>query len=172
MKFVKAFLLLAASVTLTARLYAQDEQTTEDVTEQLQQDIVNEATSNLPSFGMGLEFGTVTINGTNYNTIHLQPDLKIGKFGIGLDVNFEFDADGRFRSEDWTGWQNILSKIMYLRWGQKFDKPVYVKIGNIDDFTIGHGLIMYRYSNMLNYPGTKTLGLAFDWTWACSGWRR
>lgn len=161
MKFAKAFILLIAGVMFSAKLYAQEE-TTDAAAEQLGQEALTEAASNLPSFGMGLEFGTVTINGTNYNTIHLQPDLKIGKFGIGLDVNFEFDANGRFRSEDWTGWQNILSKIMYLRWGQKFDKPVYVKIGNIDDFTIGHGLIMYRYSNMLNYPGTKTLGLAFD----------
>lgn len=115
-----------------------------------------------PKFGFGIEFGNVTINGTNYNQIRMQPDLALGKFGIGLDLNIEFDANGKIRAEEWTSWQAILAKITYIRFGKKFEKPVYVKLGGINDFTLGHGQIMYQYNNMLNYPNVKKLGLAFD----------
>lgn len=115
-----------------------------------------------PEFGFGIQFGNVTINGTNYNQIRMQPDLDLGKFGIGLDLNLEFDANGQIRTEEWTSWQAILAKITYIRYGKKFEKPVYVKLGGIDDFTLGHGQIVYQYNNMLNYPNVKKLGLAFD----------
>lgn len=117
------------------------------------------------SFGMGLQFGSQTINGTNYNSIRLQPDFGIGPFGIGLDINFEFNGEGEFRMEEWNTWQAVMSKLLYLRWGKKKDfklSPVYVKIGSIDDFSLGHGLVLYKYSNMLNYPALKKLGFAFD----------
>jgi hypothetical protein len=120
-----------------------------------------------PAFTTGLQFGSMMINGTNYNSIRLQPDFSIGKFGVGLDLNFEFDATGNFRTQEWSTWQSILSKILYIRWGQKAalnpaTDPVFVKIGSIADFTLGHGLAVYRYSNMLNYPDIKKMGLAFD----------
>ncbi|OHD62341.1 MAG: hypothetical protein A2014_10955 [Spirochaetes bacterium GWF1_49_6] len=124
------------------------------------------STDGAAAFGAGLQFGSMMINGTNYNSIRLQPDFSIGKFGVGLDLNFEFDANGNFRTQEWSTWQSILSKILFLRWSKKEAlspaDPVYVKIGSINDFTLGHGLAVYRYSNMLNYPDIKKMGLAFD----------
>ena len=115
----------------------------------------------IPHFGFGLEFGAETIDTNNYNTIRFQPDFSIGKFGIGLDINFEFDANGNFRISEWNTWQAVISKILYIRYGQK-GEPVYAKIGGINDFTLGNGFIVNRYSNMLNYPDIKKLGIAFD----------
>ena len=110
---------------------------------------------------MGVQFGAVLINGVNYNTSWFQPDFGIGKFGIGLDVNFEFDANGNFRFSEWNSWQAVLSKILYVRYGFK-GEPFYVKIGSMGDFTFGHGFILNYYSNMLNYPAYKKLGIALD----------
>ncbi len=114
-----------------------------------------------PKFGMGLQFGTMTVNGVNWNSIRFQPDFGIGKFGIGLDLNFEFDADGNFRASEWNTWQAVLSKILYVRWGLK-GEPVFVKVGGVNDFTFGNGFLVNLYSNMLNYPSVKKLGIAFD----------
>ena len=130
----------------------------------------NTAPKSKTDFGFGIEFGNVTINGVNYNQIRLQPDLNFGKFGVGLDLNIEFDAQGNIRAEEWNSWQAILSKITYLRYGRKHEKPVYVKIGGIKDFTLGHGLIVYQYNNMLNYPSVKKMGLAFDMDLGVFGW--
>lgn len=153
------FLALAVLLLGSATGFAQD---AEDLADEAMPSAEDVAKAIGPQLGFGMEFGNVTINGTNYNTVRLQPDLALGQFGIGLDLNFEFDADGKLRVESWQGWQNILAKIMYIRWGTKGSKPVYVKAGSIDDFTLGHGTIMYKYSNMLNYPAERNLGLALD----------
>ena len=113
-------------------------------------------------FGFGFSFGTVVINGVTYFQVKGQPDLSFGKFGVGLDINFEFDGKWNLRTSEWNSWQAILSKIKYLRWGTKGDKPVYFKIGQIDDATLGHGFIMYGYNNNMNFPNVKKFGIAFD----------
>ncbi len=113
-------------------------------------------------FDFGLEFGNVTIDGVNYQFFKLKPELNLGKFGVGLDVNFEFNSDWQLRMEEWNTWQAVLAKIKYIRFGKKSEAPVFVKIGGINDFTLGHGQIMYKYDNTLNYPAVRKLGLAFD----------
>ena len=124
----------------------------------------------VPDFGMGLMFGSMTINGSNYNAIRLQPEFALGEFGVGLDLNLEFDAQWKVRTTEWSSWQAILSKILYLRWGTKGEpKPVYVKIGSIDDFTLGHGTIMNLFSNMLDYPNLKKVGIALDLDFGIAG---
>ncbi|NPV37964.1 hypothetical protein BREVNS_1992 [Brevinematales bacterium NS] len=109
----------------------------------------------------GFQVGNITIDGTNYLSLRLQPDLSIGKFGIGLDLNLEFDPQWNFRTSEWNTWQAVLSKILYVRYGVKGD-PFYIKVGNIDDFTLGNGWIMRRFSNMRDFPSIKKLGLALD----------
>lgn len=126
------------------------------------QDQPQQSSGDSPDFGFGLSFGTVIINGVTYFQIKGAPDFSIGKFGVGLDINLEFDGSWNLRTTEWNSWQAILSKIKYLRWGTKGEKPVYFKIGQIEDGTIGNGFIMYRYANNLNYPNIKKFGIAFD----------
>lgn len=126
------------------------------------------ADNTVPRFGMGLQYGAISLDGTNYNSIRLQPVFFIGKFGIGLDVNFEFDANGNFRTSEWNTWQAIVSKVLFVQYGFKKD-PVYIKVGSNDDFTLGYGFVMKRYSNMLDYPAVKKLGIAFDLDFGVAG---
>ena len=55
---------------------------------------------------------------------------------------------------------SILRKIYYVRYGRPND-AVYVKIGALDNVTLGYGLIMDTYRNTLHYPGIKKTGLQF-----------
>lgn len=120
------------------------------------------SSSEEPKFGFGFSFGTVVINGITYFQIKGQPDFSFGKLGVGLDINLEFDGNWNLRTSEWNSWQAILSKIRYLRWGFKGEKPIYFKIGQIEDATIGHGFIMQNYANNLNYPSVKKFGISFD----------
>ncbi|MCX7882856.1 MAG: hypothetical protein N2314_06520 [Brevinematales bacterium] len=119
-------------------------------------------------FTFGFQVGNITLDGTNYLSLRLQPDLSIGKFGIGLDLNLEFDPQWNFRTSEWNTWQAVLSKILYIRYGVKGD-PFYIKVGNIDDFTLGNGWIMRRFSNMRDFPAIKKLGLALDTDFKITG---
>lgn len=101
-------------------------------------------------YGGGLTF----IDGSAYARVQLQPDIPLGKFGLGLDLVFLFNpyAEGdepRFLAEDGAAWDDAstwLRLIRYIRYAQPYD-PFYFRLGEFDYLTIGHGSIMSGYSN-------------------------
>ncbi len=134
-----------------------------------------------PTFGLGLGIGVQTFNeptgSVTYQSLSLSPDLAFGKFGVGLAVTLNYRFGGpsssfEIRLADWwpqspdpVTFQTVASiylpKIAYLRWGQKGD-PLFVKLGSIDDATLGNGFIVGNYANTLFLPGDRHFGLNFD----------
>ena len=130
-------------------------------------------------FSIGIGTATFTEEGdltqTTYQKLSLSPDIAYGKLGIGLDITFHYTFTGPppsgdefyVRQEDWvpTGDDSILDvylpKFRYIRWGHKGD-PLYIKLGSIDDATLGNGFIMGNYSNTLFLPEKRIFGLTFD----------
>jgi len=105
--------------------------------------------------------GITWIDNQAYYQISFQPDISIGKFGIGLGLNLLYNVNtGKIRSEDWDSGYDYARIIRYLRYGYKGD-PFYARVGAIDGHTLGHGLIMNYYNNQINYDMRK-LGMAFD----------
>ncbi|MDD4310721.1 MAG: hypothetical protein PHO32_10095 [Candidatus Cloacimonetes bacterium] len=107
--------------------------------------------------GMNGVVGAVTVGDVTYSQIRLQPQIKLGKFGFGLDVDLMIDSEGNVRKEDWDEWQDYVNKLLYISWADRRD-PFYFKIGSIPSYTLGHGLIFNHYSNMLRYPAVKNVG--------------
>ncbi|MCD6117873.1 hypothetical protein J7K93_12725, partial [bacterium] len=105
--------------------------------------------------------GITWIDNQAYYQISFQPDISIGKFGIGLGLNLLYNVNtGKIRSQDWDSGYDYARIIRYLRYGYKGD-PFYARVGAIDGYTLGHGLIMSYYNNQINYDRRK-LGMAFD----------
>jgi len=102
--------------------------------------------------------GATVINGKSYQYFSLRPDIPIWKFGIGLDLSFYFDADGNLREEDWDEAADVLDKIYYVRYGKPGDK-LYVRGGSLSPITLGYGLVMRRYSNAIEWPQVRRIGL-------------
>jgi hypothetical protein len=103
-----------------------------------------------------------------YQNFGVFPEFTYGKWGLGLDLSLELDGDFRLRDLDndgdpdrWTTLHDYLTRVHYLRYGQKGD-PLYGKIGAFDSYTLGHGLIMDRFSNTLFRPQVIQLGLNLD----------
>jgi hypothetical protein len=119
----------------------------------------DEPSSNFDSpFNMGGGLGTISVNDKSYTQIRLMPELTFGKFGVGLDIELLIDNEGNIRDEDWDEWEDYVNKIYYLRYGQRGDN-IYGRFGGFHNYTLGHGLIMNEYSNMLRYPEIKQMGL-------------
>jgi len=131
-----------------------------------QQEGLTRKESTKASFDMYGSFGTVILTDLEtgeqkiYNKLSLQPELTIGKFGFGLNLEFYFDENSNLRKEDWT-WSKTIEKIWYARYGYKYE-PVYVYLGGFRDVTLGHGLIIAHYTNMLRYPDIKKVGFELD----------
>ena len=133
---------------------------------------------------MGMEIGSVTIDGTSYSKVVLAPEVRIGRLKLGLYLpviynedlfnpstwyepggNNEWDFGARYWSSgDTIGGimdvaADIILKVKYLEYGQPLDDPFFVKIGNLHDLTIGHGLIMRNYRNDSDFPSIRRTGV-------------
>ena len=101
-------------------------------------------------YGGGLTF----IGNEAYIQLQLQPDIPLGKIGIGLDLILLYNpyAEGdepQILAEDGEMWDNPstwLRLIRYVRYARPYD-PFYFRFGELDYLTIGHGSIMSGYSN-------------------------
>lgn len=106
--------------------------------------------------GMGLNW----IDGELFYSINFNPEISFANFGVGLDLKLDIDSKGNLRKENFNEFSDYLSIIRYLRYGLKND-PVFIKLGALDYYTLGHGSIMYLYNNSPTYDVRK-IGLVFD----------
>ena len=123
----------------------------------------SEESSQVDVVGTG-SFGAATINGKIYNQISFRPELRYKKIGVGLDINFYIDENGEVYDGNWlvddtkSTFQTIMDKIYYVRWGSRYD-DFYFRVGALESVTLGYGSLVDRYSNAMEYPQIKKLGL-------------
>ncbi len=105
--------------------------------------------------------GMTVIDNQTYFTFNLRPDLSLGKFGLGLNVNLLYNTkNGAIRSVDWDEKYDWARLIRYIRYGRKRD-PFYARVGTLDAARLGHGFIMNYYTNEASFDQRK-IGLEFD----------
>ncbi|MCJ7553131.1 MAG: hypothetical protein MUO34_04530 [Ignavibacteriaceae bacterium] len=104
--------------------------------------------------------GLIWIDGEPHYRISFRPEVSFANFGIGLDLNLDFDSEGKLREENFNEFSDYLSLIRYARYGLK-NEPVYIKLGALDYHTLGHGTIMSQYNNSPSFDSRK-IGLVMD----------
>ena len=109
-------------------------------------------------FNMGLAVGSATINDTIYNQVALRPEFSFGKLGIGLDLVLYIDNEGNVRKDEWDEASDFIDKLLYIRWGQKSD-PFWLKWGSLNNVTLGYGGLLSGYSNMMEFPSVRKVGI-------------
>ena len=128
--------------------------------------VISSAQPSVAMFGYSLSMGSVTVDQEQLYRLSLRPDFPLGRLGIGLDLELFVERNGDLGSRGWEAgsstqtFDSILRKIYYVRYGRPND-AVYVKIGALDNVTLGYGLIMDNYRNTLHYPGIKKTGFQF-----------
>lgn len=100
--------------------------------------------------GLGLTW----IDGKPHYRIAFRPEISFSDLGIGLDLNLDFDSEGKLRKENFNEASDYLSIIRYVRYGVKND-PVFIKIGALDYYTLGHGTIMQHYNNSPTFDNRR-----------------
>jgi hypothetical protein len=139
------------------------------------------------AFKGGIDMGTdslptgVVVDGKagmeSWTRFGFQPDLSFGPFGIGIDLTmrFKFFPDPNDPNKaidiykgDWVpdylgNGKSLLDlylpKLLYVRYGLKGEDPLFVKLGSIDDLSLGNGFIVSNYSNMQFMPDQRIFGL-------------
>lgn len=106
--------------------------------------------------GMGITW----IDGKPHYRIAFRPEISFANFGVGLDLNLDFDSEGKLRKENFNEASDYLSIIRYVRYGLKND-PVFIKVGALDYYTLGHGSIMQHYNNSPTFDNRR-IGFVAD----------
>ena len=109
-------------------------------------------------FNLGLGVGSATIDGNIYNQIALRPELSFGKLGVGLDLVVYIDNQGNIREDEWDEASDFIDKLLYIRWGEKSD-PFWLRWGSLNNVTLGYGGLLGGYSNMMEFPSVRKVGI-------------
>ncbi len=119
--------------------------------------------------GVRWEIGlaSVTIDGRQWQRISISPDIPLWKFGLCLDLEIFIDDSGSISDKGWRFsdvgdvFESLARKIRYVRFAKSGD-PFYVKLGALDNVTLGYGFIASGFTNTLQYPEFKKLGLDLE----------
>ena len=109
---------------------------------------------------MGLGIGSAVIYGELYNQLAFRPEINLGKIGVGLDLIFYLDNEGKLKINEWDIKNDpslLFDKILYIKYGMKID-PFWFKYGSIENMTLGYGGIINNYSNMMEFPSVRKVG--------------
>ena len=110
---------------------------------------------------LGAGVGMAWIDEQPYYVISIQPDISIGRFGVGLGIQLLYDAhSGRIRTKDWNAGYDFFRIVRYFRYQRKGD-ALYWRMGALDNERIGHGFILNHYNNQIHYDERK-IGLVLD----------
>ncbi|WP_304224445.1 FecR family protein [Gracilinema caldarium] len=132
---------------------------------------------------LGFEIGSVVIDGNTYSKAVIQPVFSIGKLKMGLylpviytndlfNPNSWYHPNGNdewsFGSEYWNtdptqgaldALQDLALKIRFIEYGQPLVDPLYFKVGNLSNMTIGHGVLMRNFANDADFPSVRRVGI-------------
>lgn len=128
---------------------------------------------------LSLQVGSVTINGTTYGQAIFQPKFEFGNFRTQLYLPIIYTDDLFDRStwyrgqgnDEWSfgtdqdGTLNVITdivrdlilKIKFLEIGNYRD-PFFMKLGNIESMTLGHGILINEYRNDADFPAIRRVG--------------
>lgn len=102
------------------------------------------------AFGMTTGLGFTTIDGQLFYRVRAIPELRIGKVSAGLNVDLMWNSkDETVRPGDRYSGKRFERIIDHIGYGGPRDL-VEARVGAIQDYTLGHGFLMSRYSNQAN----------------------
>ncbi|NOU59422.1 hypothetical protein [Marinifilum caeruleilacunae] len=107
-------------------------------------------------------FAFARIGGENYAGARFQPELNLGKVGVGFDIPVYFNLEtGDFYSDEFKNGSGVLRLISYVRYGRKKKDPVFLKVGQLRGESLGYGSLLNNYNNSPSFEKRK-VGLSYD----------
>ena len=106
--------------------------------------------------------GYMNIDGQNHLAFRLNPELDLGKVGIGLDIPIWYNLEtNKFRSDVFTEGIGFLRVVDYVRLGIKKRTKFYLKVGTLRGERLGYGLLLDNYLNSRSYE-RRRIGISTD----------
>ncbi|MDC7126033.1 MAG: FecR domain-containing protein [Spirochaetales bacterium] len=140
---------------------------------------------------MSLDIGALSVNSITYAKILLQPKVEVGKFRAQFYIPIIFN-ENPFDLENWyfpsenNEWSfgsdqssgsdialdlahDLFLKVKYLEFGDYGD-TFFVKLGNIENMTMGYGILMRNFTNNIEFPAVRKIGVNTGFNFNHIGW--
>ncbi len=113
-----------------------------------------------------LPIGYTRIGGQDFFGFRIQPQFKLGKLGIGINIPVLFkvnrdDSENNLRNEEFGNGTGSLRLLTYIRYGMQNKDKLYFRTGALDQLRLGQGLLINNYSNETSFERRK-VGILFD----------
>jgi hypothetical protein len=107
--------------------------------------------------GLIMEENPITGDMDMYAQIGFQPTFGMGELAIGLNITVTYDFENEeFRRTEYNESADYLKLIRFIRYGKNPRREgIYVKAGELDAATIGHGTIINRYKTNVDYENRR-----------------
>ncbi len=124
-----------------------------------------------------MDIGTTTIEGQTWAKVIVQPVIDVGKFKMGFYLPVIYADNQLYKPQGNNEWsfgtdqngvagdivldilKDTMLKIKYIEYGDQGWDKFYLKVGNLDNMSIGHGAIMSNYANDGEFPAIRKIGL-------------
>jgi len=111
---------------------------------------------------LGMLMGYSNIADQSFFGLRVQPELHLGKFGMGLDIPLQVNlSTGKLRTDEFKDGVGVLRMIRYVSWGVKKRDPLYIRLGDISGSYLGYGMLINNFTNVTSFDKRK-VGLNFD----------
>ncbi len=130
---------------------------------------------------LGLEIGSITIDGDTYGKLIVTPKIDTPDFKMGfyLPVIYQndlFDIGNWYKPNGNNEWSfgtdqgedvlliigdvltDLVLKIKFLQLYEAGD-PFFIGLGSLEAMTLGHGFLIGEYANDLDFPSIRRVGL-------------
>ncbi len=134
---------------------------------------------------LGMEIGSVTLEGDTYAKLVFQPEIQLGRLRASLYLPFIYQRD-LFDPDDWYkpkgnnewnfgfgdefSWEDepldaaqdfltdLALKFRFIEFGRQRD-PFFIKLGNLNNMVLGHGVLVDNYANDIDFPAIRRVGI-------------
>jgi hypothetical protein len=111
------------------------------------------------SNALRIPMGVITIDNQQYVGARVQPEFKLGKIGVGMDIPVIFGKSNKaIRQNEYQGGNRL---FRYIRFGVRKQDKYFVRIGDLSGEYVGYGALLNNYTNSPSFERRKT-GAIFD----------
>lgn len=110
--------------------------------------------------------GYTRIGNQDYFGFRIQPQLRLGKLGFGINIPVLFkvnkdNEDNTVRNEEYQNGSGSFRLLSYFRYGVRDKHKLYFRFGELDQLRLGQGFLVNNYTNGTSFERRK-VGIIFD----------
>ena len=112
-----------------------------------------------------LSFGTLQLNSEAYSQLAFNAKYKHNNLSFGFNLDPILSSNGELLENDWDDAFDFFDRFYLDFYRSNLNKKneMYLHYGHHEDVSFGHGYLLNKFTNSLDYPRLRNAGLYLDY---------